>query len=254
MRNLWSIAKRELGAFFASPIAYIVVAVFLFLGGSFFYGRVQIYELYSRQMMSYGYGQAPNVNQELFLYFFSFSLLVLIFVVPLLTMRLFSEEKKTGTEELLLTSPLSVVQIVGGKFLATLLLYAVLLLGSAVIVLFGFLFGNPEVMPVLSGFLGLLLVGAAFISVGMLFSSLTENQVISAVLSIGSLLLLYFIYYETYFSTGAVKAVIGAVSFTPRFENMIQGNVDTADLAYFLSFTFFGLFLTQAVIQSRRWR
>ncbi len=254
MKNVWSVAKRELNAYFASPIAYIVVAVFLFLAGSFFYGRVQIYELYTRQMMSYGYGQPPNVHQELFLYLFSFILLVLIFVIPLLTMRLFSEEKKSGTEELLLTSPLSVAQIVGGKFLASWLFYLILLLFSAVIVLFGFLFGNPELLPVLSSFLGLVLVGAAFISVGMLFSSLTENQVVSAALSIGTLLLLYFIYYETYFSSGIVKAVIGAVSFTPRFENLIQGNVDTADLAYFLSFTFFGLFLTHAVIQSRRWR
>jgi len=257
MKNMWSITKRELEAYFVSPIAYVVGAIFLCFSGLFFYIQVLQYEYYSnysQQMMSYGYGQMPNVNQVVYIGFFFWLQLILILVIPLLTMRLFAEEKRTGTEELLLTSPLSVGQIVSGKFLASLLLFIILLLLSGLSALFGFLFGNPELLPILSGYLGLLLTGAAFISMGLLFSAVTENQIIAAVLSFGTLLILQFLYYVFLFSSGFFKNILGSVSFTSHFINLIQGNLDTADLVYFLSFTFFGLFLTQSVIQSRRWR
>jgi len=258
MKNLWSIAKRELQGYFVSPIAYIVGAIFLLFSGLFFYLGVLQYEYYSnysQQMMSYGgSGQMPNVNQVVFTFYFFWLQLILILIIPLLTMKLFAEEKRTGTEELLLTSPLSVGQIVGGKFLASLLFFLVLLLLSGLSVLFSFLYGNPELLPILSGYLGLLLVGAAFVSLGLLFSALTENQIISAVLTFGTLLILQFLYYVFLFTSGFLKNLLGSLSFTSHFVNLIQGNLDTADLVYFLSFTFFALFLTHSAIQSRRWR
>jgi ABC-2 type transport system permease protein len=257
MKNMWFIAKRELQSYFVSPIAYIVGAIFLLFSGLFFYLGVlqfEYYSNYSQQMMSYGYGQMPNVNQVVFTFYFFWLQLILILIIPLLTMRLFAEEKRTGTEELLLTSPLSVGQIVGGKFLASLLLFLVLLVLSGLSVLFSFLYGNPELLPILSGYLGLLLVGAAFISIGLLFSALTENQIISAVLTFGTLLILQFVYYVFLFTSGFLKNLFGSLSFTSRFVNLVQGNLDTADLVYFLSFTFIALFLTHSAIQSRRWR
>ncbi len=258
MKNLWSIAKRELQSYFVSPIAYIVGAMFLLFSGLFFYLGVlqfEYYANYSQQMMSYsGYGQMPNVNQVVFTFYFFWLQLILILIIPLMTMKLFAEEKRMGTEELLLTSPLSIGQIVGGKFLASLIFFFILLVMSALSVLFSFLYGNPELLPILSGYLGLLLVGAAFISIGLFFSALTENQIVAAVLTFGTLLILQFIYYVFLFTAGFLKSLFGSLSFTSRFVNLVQGNMDTADLVYFLSFIFFSLYLTHSAIQSRRWR
>ncbi|HEX2694772.1 MAG TPA: ABC transporter permease subunit [Acidobacteriota bacterium] len=255
MKNLWSITKKELKAYFTSPIAYAVIAVFMLLVGFFFYSLVWWFNSQSMQMaQNPAYAQQININQMVYSPLFHNISIILLLMLPLLTMRLFAEEKKIGTEELLFTSPISVNQIILGKYLASLVVLAVMLLLTGLLSLFAFAYGNPETVPVLVGYLGLFLLGAAFIAVGIFFSSLTENQIVSAILTFGALLLFWVLSWATSSAGGMWKGVLNYLSFFQHFDDMTRGILDTADLVYYLSFSFFGLFLTHAVIQSRRWR
>ena len=255
MKNIWSITKKELKTYFSSPIAYVVIAVFMLLVGFFFYSLVWWFNSQSMQMaQNPNYAQQVNINQMVYSPLFHNISIILLLMLPLLTMRLFAEEKRIGTEELLFTSPISVNQIILGKYLASLAVLAVMLLLTGLLSLFAFAYGNPEIAPVLVGYLGLFLMGAAFIAVGIFFSSLTENQIVSAILTFGALLLFWILSWAASSTGGVRKDVLNYLSFFQHFDGMTRGILDTADLVYYLSFSFFGLFLTHAVIQSRRWR
>jgi ABC-2 type transport system permease protein len=255
MKNMWSITKRELGTYFSSPIAYAVIAIFLLIVGIFFYSSVAWFNAQAMQMAQDPYYyQQVNINQMVYSPMFHNISIILLLSLPLLTMRLFSEEKKSGTDELLFTSPLSVGQIILGKYLAALVLLAVMLALTGLLSVFTFAWGNPEVAPVLTGYLGLFLMGAAFIAIGIFYSSLTENQIISAVLSFGTLLLILILNWGLASGNGLLQRILSYLSFSQHFEDMTRGILDTKDIVYFLSYSFFGLFLTHAAIQSRRWR
>jgi len=195
-----------------------------------------------------------NINQMVYAPLFHNMNIILLLVLPLLTMRLFSEEKKTGTEELLFTSPVGVVQIILGKYLAALVVLAAMLGLTGLLSIFIFAYGNPELAQILNGYLGLFLLGAAFIAVGIFFSSLTENQIVSAILTFGALLLFYVLGWASYSAPGIWKDVLNYASIFQHFDDMTKGILDTKDVIYYFSFAFFGLFLTHSVIQSRRWR
>jgi ABC-2 type transport system permease protein len=180
--------------------------------------------------------------------------IILILVAPLLTMRLLAEEKKSGTDELLYTSPLSVGQIILGKYFAALVMLAAMLGLTALLSIFAFAFGNPEVAPWLTGYLGLFLMGATFIAIGLFFSSLTENQIVAAFLTFVTLLLLLVLNWVASSGSGTWQSVLSYLSFSQHFEDMTRGILDTKDIVYYLSFSAFGLFLAHSVIQSRRWR
>jgi ABC-2 type transport system permease protein len=255
MKNIWTIAKKELRAYFTSPIAYVVFTVFLVLVGFFFYSLITWFNSLSLQMsQNPAYYSQLNINQQVYAPLFHNMSIILLLMLPLLTMRLFSEEKKIGTEEMLYTSPISVAQIILGKFTASLLVLLGMLGLTAILVVFTFLFGNPEILPLLTGYLGLFLMGASFIALGIFFSSLTENQIVSAILTFGSLLLFWIINWASASAAGFWKDVLNYISILQHFGNLTQGILDTTDIVYYLSFTFFGLFLTHASIQSRRWR
>jgi ABC-2 type transport system permease protein len=255
MKNVWTIAKKEFRAYFTSPIAYVIFTVFLVLVGFFFFSLINWFNSMSLQMaQNPTYYAQLNINQQVFGPLFHNMSIILLLMLPLLTMRLFSEEKKIGTEELLYTSPISVAQIILGKFVASLIVLLGMLGLTMILVAFTFFFGNPEIMPLLTGYLGLFLMGAAFISLGIFFSSLTENQIVSAILTYGSLLLFWIINWASASAAGIWKEVLNYVSILQHFDNLTQGILDTTDIVYYLSFAFFGLFLTHSVIQSRRWR
>ena len=255
MKNIWTVARKELRTYFTSPIAYVIITVFLVLVGFFFYSLIWWFNSQSMQMAQnqYYYSQL-NINQQVFGPLLHNQSIILLLMLPLLTMRLFSEEKKIGTEELLYTSPISITQIILGKFLASLLVLLSMVALVGLLTTFAFVYGNPELAPVLIGFLGLFLMGAAFLAIGIFFSSLTENQIVSAILTFGALLLFWIINWASNSAGGFWKDVLNYVSFFQHFDNMTQGILDTTDILYYLSFAFFGLFLTHSVIQSRRWR
>jgi ABC-2 type transport system permease protein len=249
MRNVWAVCKKEIKTYFTSPIAYVAITVFLVLVGFFFYSLIWWFNTQSMQMAQNPYYlQQMNINQMVFSPLFHNISIILLLMIPLLTMRLFSEEKKIKTDELLYTSPISINQIILGKYLASLVVLLTMLLLTGVLSLFTFVYGNPELKPIFIGYLGLFLMGGAFMAVGIFFSSLTENQIVSAVLTFGALLLFWVLNWAGYSAGGIWKDVLNYV------DDMTKGILDTTDVVYYLSFIFLGLFLTHSVIQSRRWR
>ncbi|HMA53296.1 MAG TPA: ABC transporter permease subunit [Acidobacteriota bacterium] len=255
MKNVWSLVKKELRAYFSSPIAYVVITGFLLLVGYFFYILISWFNAAAMQMTQNPYyAQQININEMVFSPLFHNMTIILILVAPLLTMRLLAEEKKSGTDELLFTSPLSVGEIVLGKYAAALIMWLIMLGLTALLSVFAFAYGNPELAPWLMGYLGLFFMGALFIAIGLFFSSLTENQIVAAFLTVVTLLLLLVLNFVTSSGGGSWRAVLGYVSFSDHFEDMTRGILDTKDVVYYLTFSAFGLFLTHSVIQSRRWR
>jgi ABC-2 type transport system permease protein len=255
MKNIWAICKKEVKTYFTSPIAYVLITVFLVLVGFFFYSLVWWFNNYSFQAArDPAYLQQLNINQMVFSPLFHNISIILLLTIPLLTMRLFAEEKKRQTDELLYTSPISVSQIIIGKYAASLFVLLVMLLLTGILSIFTFAYGNPEFVPILNGYLGLFLMGTAFIAVGIFFSSLTENQVVAAMLTFGALLLFWILNWAAGSASGMWKDVLNYLSFFQHFDDLTRGILDTTDIVYYASFSFFGLFLAHSVIQSRRWR
>jgi ABC-2 type transport system permease protein len=255
MRSVWILFKKELKSFLYSPIAYILTAFFLLVSGFFFYNILAWVNEQTLRLLQSGYPiDRLNINQLLFEPFFNNVAIVLMFLLPLLTMRLFADEKKMRTEEMLLTSPVPLNAIIVGKYLAALAVYAGILLLTATYAIFVFVHGNPELLPLLAAFLGLFLVGAVFIAIGLFASALTENQVIAAAVSISSILLIWVISWIGESGPGAWKGILTYLSFFSHFRNTTGGVIDTQDLVYFLSFIFLGLYLTRAVFEFRKWR
>src|SRR5215212_176815 len=194
MRNVIAIAQKELKSYFASPIAYIVIGVFALLYGYFYIAILSFFVRQSMQMGQFGGGpQSMNVNQQLIRPLLQNLTILILFMLPAITMRTYSEEKRSGTIELLLTSPITDLQIVMGKFLGALALYAIMLAVTLIHVALLFIYGRPEWKPLLTSYLGLLLLGACFISVGMFISTLTKNQVVSFMATFGMFLFLWVI-------------------------------------------------------------
>jgi ABC-2 type transport system permease protein len=255
MRGVWIIAKKELKTYLYSPIAYILTAFFLLVSGFFFYSILSWANEQTLRLQQSGYAiDRVNINQMLFEPFFNNMTVILMFLLPLLTMRLFADEKKRRTEELLLTSPLRPGAIILGKYLATLVIYAIILLLTSTYAVFVFLNGNPEAAPLLTAYLGLFLLGAVFIAIGLFASALTENQVIAAAISFSAILLIWVVSWVGESGPGAWRAILSYLSFFSHFRNMVAGVIDTQDIIYFLSFIFLGLYLTRALFEFRKWR
>ncbi len=253
MRNVWAIYRRELYSYFTSPIAYVVLAFFAFLYGYFFHDYLYRFIQFGFQMAQFGGARPLNVNQDLIRWLFHSTSVVVLFMLPLITMRSFAEEKRSGTIELLFTSPVTDLQIVLGKFFAALTLYGAMIGLTLIHTGLLFLYGEPEWQPLVAGYLGMLLLGGAFISFGLLFSSLTRNQIIAGFASFGVFLVLWLIEYAEDWAGSAGK-VVSYLSVTKHIEEFAKGVIDTKDLAYYLSFIGFGLFLSNKSLESHRWR
>jgi ABC-2 type transport system permease protein len=254
MTNLWAVLRREVMSLFASPIAYVVLALFVFLFGYFF--SDYLYMFLERGMGQGGFGGAAetlNLNQDLIRWLFHTTSVVLLFLLPMLTMRSFSEEIRSGTIELLLTSPLTDFQIVAGKFLGALALYAAMLALTAPHLGILFFFGDPEWKPLLAGYLGMFLLGAGFIAFGLVFSSVTKNQIVAGFLSFATFLFLWLIEYAESWA-GSAASVVTYLSVTKHLEEFAKGVIDSRDVVYYLSFILLGLFLAKQSVESLRWR
>ena len=253
MRNVITIARRELQAYFASPIAYVVIGFFALLFGYFFYTLLWYFERQSMQV-AMGSGMTMNINQMLIGPVFMNVSVIVLFVMPMITMRTYAEEKRSGTIELLLTSPLTDLQIILGKFLGALTLYAVMLAVTFLHIGVLFWYGDPEWKPVATGYLGLLLMGACFISAGLLISSLTKNQIVAGMVTFAVFLMLWVINWigQSLGPTG--QSIVTHLSITDHLDDFARGIIDTKHLIYYVSFIAFGLFLTAKSVDSERWR
>jgi ABC-2 type transport system permease protein len=254
MRNIVAIARKELRSYFASPIAYVVIGMFTFIFGYFYVAILNYFVQMSMQMGASGMGGPVNVNQQMIRLLLQNAAVVILFVLPMITMRTYAEEKRSGTIELLLTSPLTDFQIIVGKFVGALTLYAVMLSVTLIHIAILFVYGNPEWAPIASGYLGLLLLGGCFISVGLLVSSLTRNQIIAGMLTFGVFLVLWVIDWIGSLGGPTAGKIVSYLSITGHFDDFAKGVIDTTHIVYYLSFITFGLFLTAKAVDSERWR
>ncbi len=201
MQNILAIWQRELKGYFVSPIAYVVLTVYLFLSGFFFYSILTAVVQSTMMQSQFGQGAQPvDVPGIVSRSFFGTMSVVLLFMIPMLTMGLFAEEKKRGTIELLLTTPVGNFQAMMGKYLASLSFLVLMFLASGITISTLFVYGQPELKAVLGGYLGLFLYGAALLALGLFISTLTENQIVAVVITFGVILVLWLI--ES-FSSGA---------------------------------------------------
>jgi gliding motility-associated transport system permease protein len=253
MNNILAIANKELRSYFASPIAYIVLGFFAVLYGWFYVTILDYFVRASMQMNQFG-PQSMNINQQMIRLLLQNVTVLLLFVLPMITMRTYAEEKRSGTIELLLTSPLTDFQIIMGKFLGALALYAVMLLITMLHIALLFKFGNPEWKPIVSAYLGLLLMGGCFISAGLFISSLTKNQIIAVMATFAVFLFLWVINWIGSFSGPQVEKITSYLSIIEHFDDFAKGVIDTTHVIYYLSFMTFGLFLTAKSVDSERWR
>ena len=256
MNNILAIAQKELRSYFASPIAYIVLGMFALLYGYFFVAILAFFVRQSMQMNQFGAQgpQAMNINQQLIRNLLQNVTILILFIMPMVTMRSYSEEKRSGTIELLLTSPLSDFQIIMGKFLGALALWAMALAVSLIHIGILFIYGNPEWKPIVSAYLGLLLLGGCFISVGLFISSLTKNQIVAGMVTFGTFLMLWVITWIGSFAGPTLDKLTQYLSIIDHLDDFSKGVVDTKHLIYYLSFITFGLFLTAKSVDSERWR
>lgn len=259
MRNVITIFNRDFKAYFSSPIAYIVIGLFLVIAGVFFYLLTSSFLQFSvnLQWQAARLRQAPppvNVDEMIIRPLFSNISVITLFVVPMITMRSFSEDKRSGTIELLLTSPLNAAHAVLGKFLAAYALYAIMVLVTWVYPLVIILFGEPDVTPIVVSYVGILAMGAASVGLGVWISSMTENQIISAMGTFVALLFLWLVGWFSNFTTSFLGGFFEYISIVEHFDDFSKGVFDTGHLVYYLSLTGVTLFLAHESIQSLRWR
>ncbi len=238
------ICRRELYAFFGSFIAYILIAVFLVLSGYFFYSDLIFFILFGGFALPTGLWQFVFLDMRL----------VALLVLPLVTMRLFAEEKKLGTIELLWTYPVRDGEIVAGKFLAAWLFFLIMLLPTAINPLVFYQFYRFDLGPLIAAYAGMLLIGTAFIACGMFVSSLTENQVVSAMVTYGILVFFWFLTWNEEVASQDLVQILLGLSLFDHFYNFARGVIDTRSVAFFLMFIVLFLFLTWQSLVTRKWR
>ena len=236
MRNVLAVAERELRAYFVSPLAYVVIALFLVLSGVLF---AAILEASREASMR---GLISNIS------------VLFLFIVPAISMRLLAEEQRSGTIELVLTNPVQEWQVVLGKFLASFGLILVILVLTLLYPMWLYIYGNPETGPVLTGYLGVVLQAGAFLAVGLFASSLTQNQIIAAVLAFALLLILWLSDAIGNSLGGTVGRVVSYTSLVAHFNDFPRGVINTRDVIYYLTVVVAGLVLTTLSLQARRLR
>lgn len=236
MKNIVAIATKELKTYFSSPMAYIVAVVFLVITGYFFGTSLS--------------GPFPEASLRGFLLQGSF---ILVVIAPLLTMRLLAEEAKLGTLELLLTNPVRDLEVVIGKYISSVVVFAVMLALTLYYPLVLRWFGDPDFGPILTGYLGFLLLGSSCLAVGLLASSFTSNQIVSAVVAFGILLIFWLIQQASSLVSGSIGDLIQYLSLPFHFSDFVFGVLDTLHVVYYASIIFICVFVTIRSVEARRW-
>ena len=236
MRNVWAVSVRELRSYFLSPLAYVVIALFLALSGYLF----ALILANGREASLRGLVQNVSV--------------LYLFIVPAISMRLLAEEQRTGTVELLLTNPVQEWEIVTGKFLSSVMLVLVMLGLTLLFPLFLFIYGNPDRGPIITGYVGIFLQAAAFLSIGLWASSLTQNQIVAAIVSFALLLILWLSENLGQFLGGTIGSIISYTSVITHFQSFPQGVIQSNDVVYYLTLVLAGIVLSTLSLQSRRYR
>lgn len=252
--NTWTIARKELTSYFRSPIAYGVMAFFALIAGYFFYVSVVYFVRRGMESAMMGQSMPMDMNEYIIRPLLSNISVIGLFLIPMISMRLFAEEKRTGTIELLLTSPISDMSIILGKWLGAVALYATMLLISALSMSLLFVYGKPDWHPILVGYLGLLLQGSALLALTTFISNCTKNQIVAGVAGFAVCLMLWILDWLSSFGTSVVERVLSYLSVLQHFDSFAKGVLDTKDIVYYVSVIFVGLFLTARSMEALRWR
>lgn len=234
--NILAIFKKELKAYFISPVAYVVYALFLLLSGYFFSVLLLVSKEASLRAAQYNF------------------VITLLFFIPLITMRLFAEERKMGTLEVLMTKPVRDFEVVLGKFFAALGFYCVMLATTSIYVIILYKFGKPDAGPLWTGYLGLFLVGACFVAIGLFASTLTENQIIAAVVSFAMVLGFWLMNWLAGILNFSAESLISYLALSTHFDDFVKGIIDFRAVIYYVTFISFWLFVTVKSIEVRKWK
>ncbi|MFN0172368.1 MAG: ABC transporter permease [Bryobacteraceae bacterium] len=254
MKNALTICYKELKGYFASPIAYLLLTMFAVIFGFFFSAATAFFSMRSTEMQMMGRSFPMDINELIVRPLLSNASVIALFMIPMITMRLFAEEKRSGTIELLMTSPVKDWEIILGKFMGALLLYFGIIAVAMLNLAFLFIYGNPDAKPLFIGLLGLLMQGGAMIALGTFISTTTRNQIIAGGATFAVCLLLWVLDWLSAFETAAWAKAVAYLSIIQHFEPFTKGVLDSKDVIFFLSMTFFGLFLTARSMESLRWR
>ena len=254
MRNVFIIWRKEMRSYFVSPVAYLLLAMFAVIFGFFFWNILGYFVFTGMESQMRGEMFPMNLNEQVIRPLLSNVGVIGLFFIPMITMRLFSEEKRSGTIELLVTSPIRDGEIILGKWLAALTLYGVLLLLTALNFIFLFKYGNPDWKPLAIGYLGLLLQAGALLAIGMFISTLTKNQIIAGAATFGVCLLLWVLEWVSGYETSTWASVLSYMSVVTHAGSFSKGLLDSKDAVYYLTLTFLGIFFTARSLESLRWR
>lgn len=255
MRKLGAIYRRELQYYFQSITAYVMIGIFLLLSGYFFYGIFRYYNY-----LSYQAGREPSIAASLNLIegvmrpLMSNVSVVLLFALPLLTMRLVAEEKKQGTFELLLTYPVSDIEAIMGKYFAALTVFAVMLAGTILYPVMLAIYSNPERGPLVTSYIGLFLMGMSFVAIGVFFSSITNSQIVAGAATFVVSLFFLIIGWLAPFVGQTLSKVIMQFSLLEHYDTFAKGIIDLQDVTFYVFLTVFFLFMTLRSLESTHWR
>lgn len=254
MRNVLTIWRKELRSYFVSPIAYLLLAMFAVIFGFFFWNILGYFIFTGMESQMRGEMYPMNVNEQVIRPLLSNVGVIGLFFIPMITMRLFAEEKRSGTIELLVTSPIRDGEIILGKWLAALTLYAGLLALTALNFVFLFRYGNPDWKPLAIGYLGLLLQAGALLAIGMFISTLTKNQIIAGAATFGVCLLLWVLEWVGGYETATWATVLSYMSVVTHIDSFSKGLLDSKDAVYYVTLIFLGIFFTARSLEALRWR
>jgi ABC-2 type transport system permease protein len=254
MRNIWIICSKELRSYFVSPVAYLLLVMFAVIFGYFFWNTLNYIVTMTMEAQLEGEPFPMNLNEQVVRPLLSNINVIALFFIPMITMRLFAEEKRSGTIELLTTSPVKDYEIVVGKWLAAVVMYAFMLLSTALDFVFLFKYGNPDWKPVVIGYLGLLLQAGGLLAIGTFISTLTRNQIIAGAATFGVCLMLLVLNWVSQFETATWAQVLSYMSIVTHFDSFAKGVLDSKDVIFDATVIFLGLFFTARSMESLRWR
>jgi ABC-2 type transport system permease protein len=254
IRNTWTIARRDFKAYFTSPIAYIIIAGFMLIMGWMFFFNLEHFFQQNMQYQQFNFGKGVSITDGIVRPLYGNMNVIFLFLVPFITMRLFAEERKLHTIELLMTAPVTLTEMIIGKFLSAFLLVLVMLGLTIIYPVILFATGNPDLGPIVTSYVGTLLLFSCYLSFGIFFSSLTENQIVAGVMTFAGGLFFWLIAWAAQSAGPVWGDFFNYLSLISHYNNFGQGVLNTGDIFYYLSFIGVGLFLTHRVLDSFRWR
>ena len=253
MKKIWTIAWKDYKTYFTSPIGYVIIASFLVVIGYMFFSNLA-YFLQAQMRFQMGGGKGTSITEGIIRPLYGNLNVFFLFFAPFITMRLLAEERKLQTLQLLITSPITRAQIVIGKYLSAILLVATMLACTLVYPVILVIFGNPDVGPILTSYLGTFFMFSCYIALGLFFSAMTEHQMVACALTFGAGLFFWLINWAAQAAGPVWSDLLDYLSMIQHYNNFSQGVIDSTDVVFYSSFIGIFLFLTHRVLDSYRWR